>query len=254
MNMQMHMIGAMYAPAKKITLAAMANYQIKDMNSIIMGGDEHYHATSGFGDLKVNAIAGLWKNKRQALNANVGLIIPTGNINQSSDVPTEHMGMTMSKYPYRMQLGSGTWDVLLGATYLVQSDRFSFGVQASSVVRTGENSNGYRFGNLYQLTSWGAYKATNWMSFSVRGAGIIETKMTGSDHDLDPIMSSNNDPKNFGGNLITTFAGFNISIPSGTFSGLSIGFEYGLPIYQNANRIQMKQSGALNAGVKYSLF
>ncbi len=254
MNMQMHMVGVMYSPANKITLAAMTNYQINEMNAIIMGGEEHYHASSGLGDTKVNAITGIWKNKRMALNINGGFSIPTGDIDQSSDEPMEHMGMTMSKYPYRMQLGSGTWDVLLGATYLAKSDRFSFGAQASSVIRTGENSNGYRFGNLYQLTGWGAYKTTNWLSFSIRGAGILETEMTGNDPDLEAIMSPNSDSKNFGGKFITTFAGFNIFIPSGTFSGLSIGFEYGFPIYQNVNGIQMKQAGTLNAGIKYSLF
>ena len=179
---------------------------------------------------------------------------PTGDINQASDEPMEHMGMTMSKYPYRMQLGSGTWDVLLGATYLAQSDRFSFGTQASSVLRTGENENGYRLGNLYQMNAWGAFKATNWLSFSVRGLGTIEGKILGQDTDLERVMSPVNDPENFGGKTIIAFGGLNIFVPEGTFFWIANCFEFGYPVYQNANGIQMKQTGTFNAGIKYSLF
>ena len=254
MNMQMHMLGAMYSVTNRITLAAMTNFQKYEMNAIIMGGESHFHSSKGLGDIKLNTIAGLWKNKKQSFHMNGGLSIPTGDINQSSNEPMEHMGMVMSKYPYRMQLGSGTWDVLLGATYLVQNDRFSFGAQASSILRTGQNDNGYRFGNIYQLTSWGAYKANDWLSFSLRGTGTIEGKMIGEDTDLERIMSPANDTENFGGEIINALGGLNMYIPSGTFKGLRVGLEYGYPIYQNANGIQMKHSGMLNAGIKYSIF
>ena len=253
MSMQMHMLGVMYAPTTKITLAAMANYINNEMNATMMGGMNHYHASSGLGDIKLNAIVGLLKSKRQSFHMNAGLSIPTGDIDQASDHPMEHMGMIMSKYPYRMQLGSGTWDILTGATYLAQSDRFSFGAQASTVIRTGENDNGYRLGNLYQLNSWGAYKTTGWLSVSVRGVGSIEGEMVGQDTDLERMMSPVNDPKNFGGEMISAFGGFNIFIPSGVFSGLRFGLEYGYPVYQNANGIQMKSTGQLNLGIKYSL-
>lgn len=254
MNMQMHMIGVMYAPAKKITLAVMANYFQNEMNATLMGSENHYHASRGWGDTKVNAIAGLWRSGHQSFHINAGLSIPTGDIDQASIEPMEHMGMVMQKYPYRMQLGSGTWDVLLGATYLAQNDQFSFGAQASSVLRTGENANGYRFGNLYQLTAWTAWKTTKWLSFSLRGRGSVEDTMNGSDPDLERIMSPVNDPENFGGERIEAFAGFNIYVASGAFKGLRIGLEYGYPLYQNANGIQMRHRGMLNAGIKYSLF
>lgn len=254
MNMQMHMIGAMYGIHDKITLAVMANYLRNEMNARMMGGENHFHESNGFGDIKFNAIAGLWKAKKQSFHINAGLSIPTGGIAESADFPMEHMGMEMSKYPYRMQLGSGTWDVLLGATYLVQRKRFSFGAQISSVIRTTENSSDYRFGDVYQLTSWGAFKATNWLSFSLRAEGSVEEEMKGSDADLERMLTPSNDAKNFGGEIVKTFGGFNIMIPSGTFSGLNFGFEYGFPVYQNVNGIQMNHDETLTLGIKYSLF
>ena len=52
MNMQMHMVGAMYAPTSKITLAAMMNYLQNEMNATMMGGMNHYHASRDWAILK----------------------------------------------------------------------------------------------------------------------------------------------------------------------------------------------------------
>ena len=225
------------------------------MNSIIMGGEDHYHSSGGFGDTKVNAIFGIWQKKRQAFMMNGGLSIPTGDINQSLRRADGAHGNDYVQIPLSNAIrGVEPGIYCLGATYVAQSDRFTFGAQLSSVLRTGENSNAYRYGNRFQLTSWGAYKTTDWLSFSVRGVGSHEGAMTGYDADLEPIMSPVNDPDNFGSEYIKVLGGFNIYIPRGTFSGLDIGFEFGWPVYQNVTGIQMKQTGAINAGIKYSLF
>ena len=67
-------------------------------------------------------------------------------------------------------------------------------------------------------------------------------------------MAPPSDFVNTGGQQINTFAGLNFTVPNGKCEGLGLGVEYGLPIYQDWNGIQMKRTGLLTAGLKYSLF
>ena len=254
MSMQMHMPGIMYAPAKRLTFMLMSNYLINEMNLAGMDGTQHYHQTKGIGDTRVSAVLGFWKAKKQSLHLNAGLNIPTGSITESESGHMHHEGHQMTKMPYPMQLGSGTWDALFGLTYLGQKPQFSWGIQALGTFRTGENSEGYRLGNQYRLNSWIAYKLNDLISFSFRTTGISTEKITGSDAELMPMMAPTTNAMNFGGEQINGNFGINFYVPFGTMKGLRIGAEYGLPFYQNVNGIQMNQSHFLTAGLKYSLF
>ena len=82
---------------------------------------------------------------------------------------------------YPMQLGSGTFDLLPGLTYFVQKDESSWGAQVSSVIRMGENSENYSFGNGFMATVWYAHKLSNLLSASVRIKGNTCGKINGQD-------------------------------------------------------------------------
>lgn len=254
MNMQMHMPGVMYAPTNRLTFMLMGNYLVNEMDLIGMNGMEHHHETKGFGDTRLTAVLGFWKSKKQSLHLNTGINIPTGDIAQAETGHHHHEGHQMTKMPYPMQLGSGTWDALFGMTYLGQNNQISWGAQALGTFRTGENSEGYRLGNKYQLTSWVAYKINNWMSASFRATGASIEKMIGNDEELMPMMAPTTNASNFGGEQINGMMGINLYVPTGALKDMRIGIEYGLPIYQNPNGIQMNQSQFLTAGLKYSLF
>ena len=61
--------------------------------------------------------------------------------------------------PYGMQLGSGTWDLKPGITWLAQCDDFSLGAQAMGTVRLeNENDAGYALGDKLDVTAWAARK------------------------------------------------------------------------------------------------
>ncbi len=254
MDMQMHMFGMMYAPSNRITLMAMTNYLFNEMNMLGMDGTRHFHESRGLGDTRLTAIAGLWVDGKNAIHANGGISAPTGSIAETEMVHQHHGGHheVESKIPYPMQLGTGTWDVLLGLTYLGQVENFSWGGQLSGTFPTGENTEGYRWGNKYQLTGWGAYRLNNFISLSIRTAGTVNEKMVGADADITMPMSPTSDAINFGGEQVNGFAGINFLIPSGMFRGIRLGLEYGQPLYQNANGIQMNQNQFITLGLKYS--
>lgn len=257
MTMQMHMPGIMYAPSSKITLMLMTNYIQNEMDLVAMNGTFHHHEVEGFGDTRFSVVAGYWKAKKHSLHLNAGLNIPTGNIEKEESTDGEHShhgNHQLTKLPYPMQLGSGTWDILVGTTYLGQNDQISWGTQLLGTFRTGENSQGYRWGNQYQLSSWMAYRLNDWMSFSIRGLGVSSEKMIGNDAELMSTMAPTTDAFNFGGNQITGLAGVNFLIPSSLLKGFRIGLEFGFPMYQDVNGIQMKRDYSFNVGLKYNIF
>lgn len=258
MTMDMYMIGLMYAPSDKLTLMAMQNISKKNMNltAQMMMGDmimlrDFSTKSSGFGDLKLGALYGIYTNDKTSLHLNGNLNIPIGDIENRDDTPM----MDDVKLPYTMQLGSGTFDVTLGATLKGNCINTSYGTQFLSTFRTGENSEGYRFGNLYQLNIWGAYKLSSNFSLSGRIFGVSEGKLKGMDNDLDPMVVTTANTNNYGRDKIKTYIGVNIAFPEpSSLKDFRFGCEAGAPIYENYNGIQMNENLSLNFGVKYNLF
>ncbi|MEO0525834.1 MAG: transporter, partial [Bacteroidota bacterium] len=140
----------------------------------------------------------------------------------------------------------------LGLTYLGQTDIISWGSQLNGIFRFGENERDFRFGNRYNLNNWIAIKPVDWLSFSVRMEGLIVDEIEGADPDLNPLMVITADTNNSGGNFINSGLGFNTYIPTGALKNLRFGFEFGFPIYQDLNGIQLKQKETLSFGAQYS--
>lgn len=248
MSMQMHMIGAMYAFSDRVTLMAMANYMIHEMELKTNMGQSFTTHASGFGDASLTALIKLMKANRQSLHLNIGVGIPIGSITQRDNTPA----MNNVKLPYPMQLGNGTWNSSVGITYLGQSNNFSWGIQPLINIRTGKNSEGYRQGNQISFNTWGAVKATRWLSFSLRGAYTQASSIKGADPEMNPMMAPPGNFNNTGRESILVFGGGNFFIPSGTFKNIRLGIEAGLPAYQYTEGIQMEKDWSFLAGIQYS--
>lgn len=257
MSMDMYMLGVMYAPSNKLTLMLMQNFVKNKMDlktKMMIGGmtmfSDFKTETSGLGDLKLGGLYRIYAKNNNSLHLNVRLNIPLGSITEKGDTPM----MTDVKLPYRMQLGSGTYDVSLGATFKGNTEIISWGVQPKFLFRTGTNDSGYTFGNEQQLTVWGAYKLSNSISFSARVLGVNEQRISGIDSVLNPMMIPTANTKNYGGNKINSYLGCNVSFPqTSLLKDFRIGIEAGLPIYENYNGVQMDEELTFNAGLKYSI-
>lgn len=257
MTMDMYMLGVMYAPSDKLTFMVMQNIVKKDMTltaRMMMNGmtilQNFSTSSSGLGDLKISALYGLFNNHKTSLHLNGSLNIPIGNIKNRDDTPM----MNDVKLPYTMQLGSGTFDVTLGATYKKSFSHVSWGTQFLSTFRTGKNSEDYRFGNQYQLNIWGAYKLSTNFSLSARVLGINEGNLKGVDSDLNPMMVTTANTNNYGNDKIKSFIGVNIAFPkSSSLKDFRLGIEGGIPIYEDYNGIQMNEDLSINVGLKYNI-
>lgn len=98
-----------------------------------------------------------------------------------------------------MQLGSGTYDLKPGLTYVGQWKRWSWGGQFIPTFRIGENSEGYTLGNRMDLTTWVAYRWLPSLSTSFRLAAASWSNIDGRDDEIEVGMSPAADPKAQGG-------------------------------------------------------
>lgn len=236
MAMGMHMIGAMYAVSDYLTLMIMANYVVNNMDLQTKTGANFSTSSSGFGDLPVSGLFKVFNMNHQSLHAILGLSIPLGNIDQRDDTPM----MDNINLAYPMQLGSGTWDPFLGATYLIQTGIISGGLQTKYKFRIWENKEDYTLGDKYVVTGWGAVKASRYFSFSLRLAYENITKITGADPDMNAMMMPLLNTENSGRSLLAFGLGSNFYVPEGKYKNVRIGVEIMMPVYQDVRGIQMK--------------
>ena len=232
MDMEMHMFGLMYAPTDKLTLMFMVPYIRKSMDHINMGGLKFTTRTRGIGDLKLSGLYSLYESSSHRVIGKLGLSLPTGSIDEVDDIPMPGVGFVNVRLPYPMQLGSGTFGLLPGLTYLGQVAGWSWGADVSGNLRLGENKYDYRLGHEYELTSWGARRFNDWSSGSLRLLWKGWGNINGADPSLNPGMVPTADPELRAGRRLDFLIGINVFESEGDFAGNRIAIEVGVPVYQ----------------------
>lgn len=244
MSMNMHMLMAMYGLSNKITLMAMFEYNQSSMNMMSEASAPHIHngvvmsgsmahdmKTSGFGDMSLTALYSILNTQKHHFLFSGGLSIPTGSTQIKGDAGSMY---SKTRYPYMMQQGSGTWDVLPGLTYTFKGDKLMASTQLFSTIRTGYNQVGYKLGNELIFNNWVAYQWLSWMSTSLRAEVFQTGKIKGNDPSLYAFMEPAANTANYGGTAVMLYAGLNTFF----LGNNKIGVEAGLPVYQKSNGIQ----------------
>jgi nitrous oxide reductase accessory protein NosL len=249
MTMEMHMAGAMYAPTDDVTLMAMLPYIRFSMDHVTMMGVRFTTKSEGIGDARLTGLYVLHRFGRQQVHLNAGVSFPTGSTDERDDTPAG----PDQKLPYPMQLGSGTFDLLPGITYVGQTDNWSWGSQLGGTIRIGRNGEGYSLGDRGALTAWGARKWTRWLSTSLRidvqGWGNID----GRDNDLNPAMVPTADPNRRGGERIDLLFGLNLYGQGRWAAGHRLAVEFGIPIHQSLDGPQLETDRIVTAGWQFVL-
>ncbi len=258
MRMDMHMMMGMYGLSSRVTVMAMVNYLSVSMNMVMFGGGGHNHysadgnsaSSHGIGDSKAFVLYGLINTPRTQLILNAGLGLPTGNIfvkGSSYDIiyPDERL-------PYAMQLGSGSFEVLPGLTYLFQVRKITTSIQVSGNIRTNYNEVGYKLGNELMSNTWLAYRWTKSFSSSIRIETAIAEQIKGMDPYLYHFTEPAANPSNYGGKHVFGYLGSVYQIKKGHLNGMKIAAEYGVPVYNIFNGLQMGVKNAVNVSLSYT--
>jgi len=260
MTMDMHMLGAMYAPNDKVTLMAMLNYIDKKMDHITYQGmagttvkGKFTTKSDGIGDAVLSAMYRLVNKPNNKWHLNFGVSLPTGDIKEKDTIltPMPVNDRPKVRLPYSMQLGSGTWDLKPGITYNGRKDNITWGAQYMGTFRLGENDEDYTLGNVQEVTAWTAFSPVPWFSYALRLSYQDIDDISGRDERISgPVQTA--DPDNYGGQSLLGYISFNLSGQSGWIRGHRIAFEYGFPLSQDLNGPQMKQDWTLTGGWQYS--
>lgn len=261
MNMSMHMLDIMYAPAKWFNVMLMPTFMTMDMNlrqlagrpAPVPGVHEHSgiggHETGAVGDTYISSLVKLLDIPGHRVHVNLGLSAPTGKV----DIELRRIfQIDGGLIHFGMQLGSGTWDFLPSLTYAGDYSRWSWGAQLSGVKRMeDQNKSGYRLGDIFQATTWGGYDLARWLTASVRGAytwqGAIQRDFNVFNARIGPMDF----PANYGGQFWDIGLGLNARIPGGRFAGNRLGFEWLQPVGNDFNGFQLDRKGALSATWSY---
>jgi hypothetical protein len=153
-----------------------------------------------------------------------------------------------------MQLGSGSYDFLPGVTYSGRAGLWSWGAQARGEIRMNENHAGYRLGNEYALTGWGALEWARWVSTSLRAEWSQNLNIRGRDESssVNPAVVPTADPGRQAAMRLDLLAGVNLMMPSGPLSGLRLALEAGIPVYERLDGPALETKWLMTAGLQYA--
>ncbi len=247
MTTNMHMLGGMYGLSDSLTLMAMVNYLQKEMDHVTYQGGmgttvlgNFTTKTSGLGDVKLGGLYRLADSGSRRWHATAVLSLPTGSIDETDTILTP-MNMTPTvRLPYPMQLGSGTYDLEGGMTYVQYLRESSWGAQWKSVLRLGENDEDYTLGNTHELSAWYAYRFSDLFSGSVRLKYFDRANIDGIDPlVVAPVQTAN--PDYHAAQRWDLGLGINYK----SRSGHRLGAEYVLPISQKLDGPQMEMQDGL---------
>jgi hypothetical protein len=249
MTVEEHMFDVMYAPSNELTLMAMLPIRHIEMDMVTDGIHFTEHS-EGIGDLQLAALYTLLGSvtKGHRLVVNAGMSFPTGSIDEKNTIAK--VGTFKLEYP--MQLGSGTFDLRPGLTYLGEFRKCAWGVEAITTLRFGRNDDGYRLGNVYDFMGWFGYALTDWIAPSFRITGRIWGNVHGMDPEIDPTFDAEGDPDRQGGRRVDVLMGVNFFVPRGVLKGTRLTIEAGLPIYESLDGPQLSTRWLFSAGLTYS--
>ena len=257
MSMDMHMFGAMYAPAGGLTLMVMGMYVEKKMHHVTyMGGmgtnvrGSFRVKTDGVGDTRAAGLVRLHDDGVHRLHLNAGVSFPTGSTTKTHEILTPMGARPSVRVPYAMQLGSGTYDLLPGITYNGHSDRLYWGGQYLGTFRLGSN-HGYSLGDRHTLSAWINYQWRPFISTALR----LQFDTLGSIDGMDPLIAGpvqTANPDSYGGDELSLNLGVNLVGQSGSLAGQRLALELGLPLLRDLNGVQMETDWSVTVGWQYA--
>ena len=257
MEMDMTMLGVMYAPNTDLTLMAMAEYVQKTMrlttyNMMGMRLGDFETKSEGLGDITITALIRGQKTTTSQIHYALGLSLPTGDIKEKDTLLTPMNTHIVARLPYAMQTGSGSYDLKPALTFNKYNENYNFGGQISAVIRLNDNDADYRQGNMFSVQGWVSKSLSPSLSTSLRLKGTNEEKIEGRDvHINKPVQSAN--PFFYGGERLSLGMGINHSPQTGLFAQKSLNLEIVGPIYENLNGPQMSGDWSLTLGFKTNL-
>lgn len=257
MEMDMTMLGMMYAPSDSVTILGMGMFMGKEMKLNTYKGmmDRALLGTfntSSFdlSDFSVSALIKLKKTENSRWHAQLGIQKSVGKATTAGEVLTP-MNMTQSIIlPYGMQSSDKSTALISALTYVTNREHWVFGGQLK--MKTNIIENKWHFGNSLSPTGWLQRELSSKTSVSLRLTYSHQYPIDGRNNAImAPVQTAN--PNNYGGKTIELGTGLNqlLKIFPGDHAD-RFGIEVSYPINQNLNGPQMKSGLSIQLGYQKS--
>ena len=242
MTMQMHMGMVMYAPTDKLTFMAMLPYIRMSMGELHRDATRSTERSQGIGDLEFRGVYSLYaaERLRHRVLVNFGASVPTGSINQRD--------AEGSRMEYPMQVGTGTFSLLPGLTYLGQLLPWGWATGVYSAVPLGRNDVGYRVGTRTLATATIARQLPRSISVSAGVRGERWGNIHGADPLLDPTDEPTKDPTLQGGRQLSAVLGITVHPQKGPFNNQHLHVLAELPVVQSLDGPQLRGRWVIRLG------
>lgn len=248
MQVEMDMIEIMYGWNDRLTLMAMLSHQKKSMSHSPENEPTFTTRSSGIGDLQIMGHYLFHQQYPHWLVFMLSLGLPTGSIDEKD----KNIMGNLITLPYSMQLGSGSTALIPGINYIYQNEKIVFGFHSMGTFSLSENANGYKLGNQFHLIGWVNRFLYDWLSITARMDGRIISPIIGSNPELDPAMVPTADIANSGGRIYTFKLGLSAFKKQGYFKGNRMEVEYGVPLNQSFNGIQLGIKNSWSIGWQWT--
>ncbi len=248
-----------YAISKKLAVVALAPLIKKQttLETFQGGGGTTSLGTNtvnsdGLGDIKVGFLYKFYNDKKHKHNVLFDLVLsaPTGDITVDDMNLTPMNTMVKSRLGYGLQLGSGTWDALVGVAYWGKDKKWGWGAQyLATIPLESKNDEGWSYGDKHEVTSWVSYEWKPTLASSLRIRHETQDEINGLDPKIfGPGLGAN--PANYGGTKIDLSVGLNWMYKPAR----NIGLEYSQPIAQNRNGVQASQDQSIMVSWRNAFF
>ena len=242
MDMHMQMIGIMHALTDEWTLMLMLMHHEKSMESVNNADAVTTSEAEGWGDVRFSGMRKFYETEDAKAHFTVGLSLPTGAIDEKNAAGTRTLG-------YPMQLGSGTFDLLPGVTYLKQAETWSWGAQAHGTIRLGDNDHDYTLGNRLDTHLWTQKPMNDHLSLGARLHSAVWGNVDGQDNTTNMRSMMPGGREDMQGGFVTCLGlGANYTLGNGH----RLAFEFVKPLYQNYDGYQMERDWTLTLGWQYA--
>ena len=251
MDMDMIMLGGMYAPSDYITLMGMIMLEQKSMDlrtyKPMMARDivgDFSTRSSGLSSVSLSLLFKILDRDGSKFHAQLGLENSSGKNDLKDNVLTPMGAINEMILPYGMQLGDKSYTLLSALTYSKTYEIWKFGSQIKS--RINVKNDQWNFGDSYETNLWLQRDLNQITAWSLRLKFQDIESIKGNNKNINaPVQTAN--PLNYGGKILTSGIGLNIMLPKG-----SVGLELYKPITQDLHGPQMGMNWGLQAGYHVS--
>lgn len=239
MTHEMHMVHLMRGMTENVTAYAMImlpsitmDHLRGPMNPAGPGSEFRTH-NSGFGDLSLGLLLGMYSDEANDIIVNLGLSVPTGDIYRTTSIPT---GGAMSQpMPYPMRLGSGTFNAKPGITWKHYTKNGSFGIQFQTDLPIGRNYRNYSVSDEFRLNTWYSHVVNDNVAASLRVENLWRNNYGGADPETNDMVISTNVESFRGGYTLNFGAGV-----ATLYNGHLLNVEFVPTLYQHLDGIQLE--------------